>query len=336
MKIQQKILWGLGVLLLAAQAAAQTEVRLAVHGSFSLPKETLARFERENQAKVTVIKAGSGNEMLNKLILSRANPIADAVYGLDNANIAKAAQNGILAAQQPKTAAANAALPGALAVNYAYVALNYDKEWFAKHKLPLPQSLQDLTKPAYKNLLVVPNPATSSPGLSFLMANIGGLGEAQAFEWWAKMRQNGVKTAKSWSDAYYTDFTRNGGARPLIVSYATSPAAEVHYSKGKYTEPPTGNLFLKGGVFRQVEGAAVLKGAKQPVLAVKLVAYLQSAEVQKALPLEMWVYPAVKGTPLPKVFAFAQTPPAHDAPAATETAAKQKQWVSRWTRVVLR
>ena len=100
----------------------------------------------------------------------------------------------------------------------------------------------------------------------------------------------------------------------LVVSYATSPAAEVHYSKGKYSTPPTGNLFLKGGTFRQVEGAAVLKGAKQPELAAKLVSWLQSGEVQKALPAEMWVYPAVKNTPLPKVFEFAQTPKHSDSP----------------------
>ena len=205
-----------------------------------------------------------------------------------------------------------------------------------RKKLPLPQTLQDLTKPEYKNLLVTPSPATSSPGFSFLLANIGGMGEEGAFKWWAQMRQNGVKVAKGWSEAYYTDFTQNGGAYPLVVSYATSPAAEVHYSKGKYSTPPTGNLFLKGGTFRQVEGAAVLKGAKQPELAAKLVSWLQSGEVQKALPAEMWVYPAVKNTPLPKVFEFAQTPKHSDSPNRADINTKQKQWVSRWSKTVLR
>ncbi len=322
--------------LLSLSAAAATEVRLAVHKSFSLPKETIARFEREHNAKVTVIEAGSANAMLNKLILSRAKPIADAVYGLDNANIGKAAQSGILAVRQPRSAPTAASLPGTLAVDYAYVALNYDKKWFEEKGLPLPKTLEDLAKPAYKNLLVVPNPATSSPGLGFLMANIGGLGETQTFRWWAQMRQNGVKVAKSWSDAYYTDFTHNGGTRPLLVGYATSPAAEVHFGKGKYTAPPTGNLFLKGGVFRQVEGAAVLRGANEPELALKLVGFLQSAEVQKALPAEMWVYPAVRNTPLPEVFRFAEAPKQHYSPGNSQITLKQRQWVSRWTRTVLR
>ena len=124
------------LLLASANLYAQTEVRLAVHKSFSLPQSVIAQFEKANDAKVSVIKAGSGNEMLNKLILSKANPIADAVYGLDNANIGKAKSAGILAASQPKSAPVTASLPDTLAVDYAYVAINYDKKWFEQKKLP--------------------------------------------------------------------------------------------------------------------------------------------------------------------------------------------------------
>ena len=331
------------ILLAAATAAlllpavqAQTEVRLAVHKSFSLPKDAFAAFERANDAKVSVIKAGSGNELVNKLVLSRAQPIADAVYGLDNTTVLKAKEGGILAAAQPPSAAVTAALPHAAAVDTGYIAVNYDKAWFAKNKLPLPQSLEDLAKPQYKDLLAMPNPGLSSPGLGFLLANIQGMGEKQAFDWWAKMRANGVKVTKDWSEAYYTEFSRNGGSRPLVVGYASSPAAEVHYGKGKFDTPPTGVLFLKGGVFRQVEGAAVLNGAKQPALADKLVQYLQSAPVQKAVPTEMWVSPAVKNTPLPDVFKHARAPQHSDNPSEAAIAKNQRRWVSQWIRVVLK
>ena len=331
------------ILLAAATAAllmpavqAQTEVRLAVHKSFSLPKDAFAAFERANDAKVSVIKAGSGNELVNKLVLSRAQPIADAVYGLDNTTVLKAKESGILAAAQPPSAAVTAALPHAAAVDTGYIAVNYDKAWFAKNKLPLPQSLEDLAKPQYKDLLAMPNPGLSSTGLGFLLANIQGMGEKQAFDWWAKMRANGVKVTKDWSEAYYTEFSRNGGSRPLVVGYASSPAAEVHYGKGKFDTPPTGVLFLKGGVFRQVEGAAVLNGAKQPALAAKLVQYLQSASVQKAVPTEMWVYPAVKNTPLPDVFKHARAPQHSDNPSEAAIAKNQRRWVGQWIRVVLK
>lgn len=327
----------LAAMLLLAQAAwAQTEVRLAIHGTFDLPKDTIARFEQQHDAKVALVKLGSGNELLNKLIVSRQKPVADAVFGLDSGNIVKARQSGVLAAQQPQSAATLVSLPGALAVDYGFVAINYDKKWFAEKGLPLPKTLDDLTLPQYRDLLVVSNPATSTPGLAFLLANIGGLGEQKAFDWWAKMRRNGVKVAKSWSDAYYTEFTSNGGSRPLMVGYASSPAAEVFYSKGKLTAPNMGNLFLQGGVFRQVEGAAVLSNAKEPVLAAKLVQYLQSSGVQQAVPTSMWVYPAVRGTELPAVMAHASVPKTHWSPNETRIDRHQKTWVNRWVRTVLK
>jgi len=322
--------------LLMPAVQAQTEVRLAVHKSFSLPKDAFAAFERANDAKVSVIKAGSGNELVNKLVLSRAQPIADAVYGLDNTTVLKAKEGGILAAAQPPSAAVTAALPHAAAVDTGYIAVNYDKAWFAKNKLPLPQSLEDLAKPQYKDLLAMPNPGLSSTGLGFLLANIQGMGEKQAFDWWAKMRANGVKVTKGGGSAPPPDSPRRGGSRPLVVGYASSPAAEVHYGKGKFDTPPTGVLFLKGGVFRQVEGAAVLNGAKQPALAAKLVQYLQSAPVQKAVPTEMWVYPAVKNTPLPDVFKHARAPQHSDNPSEAAIAKNQRRWVSQWIRVVLK
>ena len=123
--MQKKFLAVVAAMFLAGHALAQTEVRLAVHKSFNLPKDAFAAFEHANDAKVSVIKVGSGNEMVNKLVLSRSKPIADAVYGLDNTTVLKAKANGVLAAVQPKSAAVDAALPHALAVDSGYVALNY-------------------------------------------------------------------------------------------------------------------------------------------------------------------------------------------------------------------
>lgn len=320
----------------AAHVSAATEVRLAVHDSFDLPKPLIEAFERQYDAKVSLIKAGDGNELLNRLIITRNSPIADAVYGLDNGNIYKARSQGILSATQPQGVKTLVALNGALAVDYGFVNLNYDKKWFADKKLPLPASLEDLTRPEYKDLLVMPNPNTSTPGMAFLLANIGGLGEGKAFEWWGKIRKNGVKITKGWSEAYYTEFTLNGGSRPIMVGYASSPAAEVFYSKGKLKAPNMGNLFLKGGVYRQIEGAAVLKNAKQADLAAKLVGYLQSGQVQAAVPTSMWVYPAVSETKLPDIMKHAGVPKTHWAPNERRLADNQKSWLKRWTETVLK
>ena len=225
---------------------------------------------------------------------------------------------------------------GVVAIDYSYVALNYDKAAFAKSGLPLPKTLEDLADPRYRDLLIVQNPATSSPGHAFLLATIAGLGEGAAFDWWARMRANGVKVAKGWSEAYYTEFSKNGGTRPLVVSYATSPAAEVFYSKEKITEPPTGVLFLKGGVFRQVEGVALIKGGGQREAAVRFIEFMRSPAVQEALQTSMWMFPAVPGIPRAEVMRHAAEPASFDTLSSEVIAEKGAEWVSRWTKVVLK
>ncbi|MEN3809647.1 thiamine ABC transporter substrate-binding protein [Chromobacterium piscinae] len=319
---------------LSAQAA---ELRVLAHSSFSVDKPLLAAFEKQTGAKVSIIKAGDAGEMVNKLILTKGSPIADVVFGLDNSLIGKAEQAGALAPLPAELArGGKVSLPGAAAVDYGYVTLNYDKAWFAKSKLPLPKTLNDLTQPAYKNLLVVENPATSSPGLAFLSATIHALGEDKAFALWGKLRDNGLKVSKGWTEAYYTDFSKNGGSRPIVVSYAASPAAEVFYSKDKPVEAPTANLLLPGSVFRQVEGAALVKGGKEPKLAQQFIAFLRSDAVQKDIPTRMWMYPAMDNIPLDPVYKHAEQPAAHDTPDSATLAAKQRAWVGRWTRVVLK
>lgn len=327
------------VVALAAATASAQELRVLVHDSFSLPKPMLARFESESGIKLGIIKGGDAGEMLNKLILTRAQPIADVVFGIDNALVAKAEAAQVLDfyAGPAATRASVVRLKGpVVAVDYGYVNLNYDKAWFAKSGLALPASLDDLAKPAYRNLLVVQNPATSSPGYAFLLATVAGLGEQGAFDWWARMRANGLKVAKGWSEAYYTEFSRNGGSRPLVVSYASSPAAEVFYSKEKITEPPTGNLFFKGAVLRQVEGVALVRGGRQRAAAGRFIEFMRSAPVQEALQTTMWMFPVEPGVQRPDVMRHASEPARFEDPASHLVAGKGADWVSRWTRVVLK
>jgi len=330
--------------LVTPWAAAQTpELRLVTHASFELPKELLADFEAKAGVKLSIVKAGDAGEMLNKLILTRAQPIGDVVFGLDNSLAAKAMASGVIeaytgaAAKRPAAANLQSLLQsGLVPVDYGYVTLNYDRAWFAKNKLPLPTTLEQLTQPRYKNLLVVQNPATSSPGFAFLAATVAGLGEKPAFDWWARMRNNGMAVAKGWSEAYYTEFSQNGGKYPLVVSYASSPAAEVFYSKVKLTEPPTGALFLKGGVFRQVEGVALIKGGGQREAAAKFIEFLRSGPVQQALQTNFWMLPAEPGTPRDAALRHATEPTRFDNPTPQAMAANASDWVSRWTRVVLK
>lgn len=342
-------------LVLVGAALAQTPraqtLRVLTHSSFELPAELLAGFELQANVKLQIVKGGDAGEMLNKLILTRARPIADVVFGIDNTLLQRAVAAKVIepydgpaakrkaVAGMAETADDTGAVAGVVPVDHGYVTLNIDKAWFAKAGLALPTSLAQLAEPAYAKLLVVQNPATSSPGLAFLFANIAALGEEAAFDWWAKLRANGVKVAKGWTEAYYTEFTHNGGTRPIVVSYASSPAAEVFFSKDKLTESPTANLFLKGGVFRQVEGVALVKGGNPAArdAAGQFIEFLRSAPAQQALQTTMWMYPAEAGVPQVDVMQqHAVEPVAFDNPPAAQMEEKGRAWVQRWTRVVLK
>jgi len=337
-------------LMLASGAALAhaAELRVLTHASFALPKPLLAQFEKEAGVTLRITKAGDAGEMLNKLILTRANPVADVVFGIDNVLAAKAQAARVLDSYEGPAAtltspdssgrrATEVTLPaGLVPVDYGYVTVNYDKAWFAKKGLALPRSLDDLAQPAFARLLVVQNPATSSPGNAFLLATIGAMGEAKAFDWWARMRANGVKVAKGWSEAYYTEFSHNGGAHPLVVSYASSPAAELFYSKTRLTEPPTGSLTLAGGVFQQVEGVALVKGGKERAAAIQFIAFLRTPAVQQALQTDMWMFPADAAVPRADALRHAPEPVAFDSPSAQAIAEQGGNWVQRWTKVVLK
>lgn len=346
-------LWLIGAGHMSAWAGPSEPVPLRVitHSAFDLPAPLLAAFEKEAGVRLQIIKAGSAGEMVNKLLLTRSHVLADVVFGVDNAALSRlgaaglfepyngpAAQRAAAVKMSPEAGRSGVAA-GVVPVQYGYVTLNVDRAWFARKALAWPRSLHDLTLPAYRDLLVVQNPHTSSAGLAFLWATVAGLGETAAFDWWAAVRANGAKVAKGWSEAYYTDFSRNGGSRPIVVSYASSPAAEVFFAKTALAESPTANVFVQGGVFGQVEGVALLKGgnpaARAP--AMRFIEFLRSPAVQQALQTSMWMLPAELHAQQAEVMRLhASEPSASERLWASPTPAQSKAWLRRWTQVVLR
>ncbi len=335
----------LAALAITGAASAQTTLTVITHDSFDVDRKLIAAFETQNRAKVRFIKGGDAGELLNRLILTRRAPVADVVYGLDNSLLPRARQADLL---QPYRSPALSRVPAAYrlsedgllnTVDYGFVALNYDRAWFEKNKVALPKSLDDLKTPTYARLTVVQSPATSSPGLAFLLATVNHYGEAGAWNWWRAARAGGMKVTRGWSDAYYKDFTRNGGRYPIVLSYASSPAAEVFYADGFNpaklpAQAPTANLFLPGSTYTQLEGVGILKGSKQTALARKFVDFMLSAPVQTDIPTRMWIYPAVKGTPLNPVYTFAQEPT--PTPIKPDIAANPQRLVDAWITQVLR
>jgi thiamine transport system substrate-binding protein len=336
----------LGILFVLAAGilpvlAQQTTLTVLTHNSFSLDKNLIARFERESGIKLRFLKGGDAGEMLNKAILSKGAPIADVIYGFDNTLLSRALQADILQPyRSPELSNLRPELLldqtfRATPVDFGYVALNYDRDYFKDR--PLPQRFADLASPEFAGLLVVQNPATSSPGLAFLLATVAAFGEEGYLDFWEGLRKNGVRVVSGWSEAYYTHFTRAGGDRPLVVSYSTSPAAELYYSeaKPKPSEPPTANLFLPRSSFFQVEYVGILKGTRNLRAAQRFVDWLLSKPVQENIPTQMWVYPARREARLPEVFRFAQVPPEPARLTPQQITNNRERWIREWTQVVV-
>ena len=323
---------------------APTTVTLLTHDSFVVTKTLLADFTARTGITVIVVSNGDAGELVNKAALTAGNPEGDVLFGVDNTLISRAREAGVFdpyvsPAASTVPPALNAATAGSVTpVDYGDVCINLDDRWFATHKVAAPVSLADLAKPAYKDLLVVENAATSSPGLAFLLATIARYGEGGYVGYWQALRANGVKVVNGWTEAYEDAFSGGGGkgTRPIVVSYASSPPAEIVYAADpKPTKPSTS--VMTDGCFRQVEYAGVLRGTKNPLAARAVVDWLLSPAVQADVPLSMFVNPAVPGTPLPKVFTdFAAVPadPLTLDPALIEK--NRSTWVDSWDQVTLR
>jgi thiamine transport system substrate-binding protein len=329
-----------------ATAGEPITLVLASHDSFAASEAVIKQFEEANHVKLQVLTLGDAGAALNKVILSKDAPIADLFFGVDNTFLSRALKADIFesyAAPQLGQIPAEVKLDPQnrlLPVDVGYVNLNADKAWFAEKKIALPQSLEDLTKPEYKGLLVVENPATSSPGLAFLLATINHFGEDKYLDFWKALRANDLLVTDGWSDAYFSHFTVGAagkGDRPLVVSYTSSPPADVVFATDGRKEPASVNINLPSGVFRQIEFVGLLKGAKHPELARKLIDFLLSPTFQEDMPLQMYVYPVLQGAKLPDLFTqFAVTP---SDPVNMDVAtidAQREQWIEAWTNAVLR
>lgn len=327
-----------------APSGEQRTLTVMTHDSFNASDDVLKAFEQANNVKLNILKSGDAGAALNKAILAKDNPLADVFYGVDNTFLSRALEADIYA-PLTSTAGSYAAEfqldtsnpPRVAPVDYGDVCINYDKAYFQDKNIAVPQNLEDLIKPEYKSLLVVENPATSSPGLAFMLATVSHFGADKYLDYWKQLKANDVKVVDGWEAAYNTEFSGSSGKgpRPLVVSYASSPPVEVVYAKEPPKDAPTASIIGDGACFRQIEYVGILKGAKNPDLAQKFVDFLLSTQFQEDMPLQMYVFPVNSQAKLPEVFTKYAQIPAKPATLAPDDIAKNRDtWIQQWTEAV--
>jgi len=325
----------------APDPASPSTVRLLAHDSFVVSESLIAQLKDETGITLEILSGTDAGSMVASAVLAAGNPTADVMFGVDNTLLSRALEADVF---EPYTSSELESVVPSLRddtgdgrvtpVDYGDVCINIDDTAFAESGVPAPTTLDDLIDPTYKDMLVVQDPGTSSPGLAFLLATIARYGDGWT-DYWTALRDNGVSVAGSWTDAYYGEFSGGGdGTRPLVVSYATSPPAEIVYAEDpKPTSPSTSSM--TDGCYRQVEYAGVLAGAANPEGAEIVIDWLLSEPVQADVPLSMFVFPAREGVTLPEVFTdFAATVPDPLQLPADEVSANLSTWLAEWGTVM--
>jgi len=314
------------------------------HDSFTVSEDVVKAFEDANNAKFTFLQSGDAGEVLNKAILSKDAPLADVLYGVDNTFLSRALEADIFESYASPEMAniPNAfkldALNNVLPVDYGDVCINYDKKYFADNALAVPGSLEDLTKPEYANLLVTENPATSSTGLAFMLATVAHFGDSY-LDYWRLLKDNGVVVVDGWETAYYTNFSASSGQgpQPMVVSYGSSPAAEVIFAGTPLDDAPTASILGPDTCFRQIEFVGILKGTQNRALAEKFVDFMLGRQFQEDMPLQMFVYPVNSNATLPDEFVkYAQAPEQTATLSPDEIATNRDKWIQEWTDVMMK
>jgi thiamine transport system substrate-binding protein len=313
-------------------------VTILAHDFFAVSPEVLASFTAQTGIEVRLVLGGDSGLVVNQALLAAGNPVADVLFGVDTTLLSRALDGDLFV---PYVSPAVGLIPEGFMedtrvtpIDFGDVCINYERAAF--DDLAPPSGLRDLADPRYSGMLVVEDPTISSPGLAFLLATIAEFGESGPYTWqdfWTNLRANDVLVAADWGTAYYGHFSGAGdGDRPLVVSYASSPGAELVFSNPPPAAPST--AALGSGCFRQVEYAGILRGTTNRAAAEQFIDFMLSLEFQEDVPGSMFVYPVRPDAALPSWLEPAPAVSRTMAPGRIE--ANRDRWLAEWTRLILR
>lgn len=330
------------VLVLAAAAVlgAAREVVVYTYDSFVSWGPALAIKEKFEAlfpgTTLTWVAVGDSLEMLSRLIAELRLGVtkADVFLGLADVELPRAVAHKVFQPYDPRLIPNLADVPPALLFDptghvipydHGYVTFVYDSELLPEELVP--QSLEDLLRPELKGKIIVTDPRTSSPGLSFLLWTIARFGEGWV-DYWRRLLPNLLTVTKGWSEAY--DMFLAGEA-PIVLSYSTDTAYSfIEHGSLRYRVITPG-----GEAFRQVEGMGIVRGTDVPELAHAFLDLVLSLEIQELMPVTQWMFPANARAKLPPGYEYAVIPekPVYLPPELIE--AKLEEWLRQWEKLLI-
>ena len=314
-----------------AAAADQPKLTIYTYNSFTSdwgPGPIVTPlFEKQCGCKIEWVALEDGAALLSRLQLEGDKTTADLVLGLDTNLTAEATATGLFAPHGIDLKGVTLPIawtdPDFVPFDYGYFAFVYDSQAL---KSP-PKSFAELASPGAEPKLLLQDPRTSTPGLGLLLWVKQLYGDKSA-DTWRNLTPKILTVSKGWSESYGL-FQK--GEAPVVLSYTTSPAYHLMVDKTdryKTLDFPEGN-------YLQVEVAGMVKTSQHQDLAKQFLAFMVSADFQKAIPTTNWMYPVTDiGADLPQVFRDLPKPAKPLLYAPEEVAAHRQAWIQEWLDIV--
>lgn len=239
--------------------------------------ELIAAFQKKEPGIKINQLLDSNGPVIARLLAEKANPRADIVLGASVPGLVMIEKQGMLAGYAPagldqikdRFRDRRSTPPNWVGTDAWASALCFNKTEGTKRKVAEPKSWKDLAKPEYKGMIVMPNPNSSATGLLAIVGWIKILGEEETWKYMDALHENIAQYVHSGSKPCRMAAT---GEAVIGIAY---PAPGV---KAITDGAPVSIVIPSEGVGSEVEGVAILAGAKNIDAAKKLADFAASDE----------------------------------------------------------
>ncbi len=286
----------------------------------------IPEFEEKTGIDVNLVSAGDALEMLSRIELEGEDTEADVILGVTD-DFAYRAYPYL----EPYSSPLIEDIPEELLFDPEDRLLPFDYGafafvWDSECGLEKPQSLSDLTKPGYKDKVILIDPRTSSVGLGLLLWTYNIYGDGW-HSWWEAMKENALTIADGWSSAYGL-FTE--GEAPIVLSYTTSP---VYHVMNDDTTRYQALVFPEGHE-ATIEGIGIVRGTDKREEAEEFIDFmLTDGQLPTAIANSM--YPVNASIGLPDAFDYAPKPDRMFRSGATSPE-KTEELLEEWISIMAR
>jgi len=222
--------------------------------------------------------------IIAKLLAEKANPQADAIWGVAATGLALFDQQGMLIPYAPLNLDAimpqyrdKKSPPAWWGMNVYGATVCFNTIEAKKRNIPKPESWKDLLKPAYKGQIVMPNPASSGTGYFDVVAWLQLWGD-----------DNGKGGGWKYMDDLHENIAQytHSGSKPCNMAasgeYVVGISFEYRAHSNKAKGAPIDLVFPKEGLGWDLEAFGIHKGTKKLDAAKKLADWASSKDAMIA------------------------------------------------------